>query len=277
MNGRTLTRAVSMLLPEPWDKNAALSAKRSAWDEYQSMLTESWEGPAAIAFSDGSVLGAVVDRNGLRPARYCITSDDRLILSSEAGALDLDPASILVSGILGPGQMLLADPATGRVLFDDEIKDALANEQPYRSWIDAETLTLDDLLEGATPDAQAPCDEDVALWERQAVHGLFFDDIEEAIIPMAEKGAMPLASMGDDAPLACPLVAAPALLRLLQPAVRPGDEPAHRRLARILHHLHPSVFGQPRKPAGGRARQLPAGEAGYAASDRRHLQRPGNP
>ena len=203
MNGRTLTRAVSMLLPEPWDKNAALSAKRSAWDEYQSMLTESWEGPAAIAFSDGSVLGAVVDRNGLRPARYCITSDDRFILSSEAGALDLDPASILVSGILGPGQMLLADPATGRVLFDDEIKDALANEQPYRSWIDAETLTLDDLLEGATPDAQAPCDEDVALWERQAVHGLFFDDIEEAIIPMAEKGAMPLASMGDDAPLAC--------------------------------------------------------------------------
>lgn len=98
------------------------------------MLTEAWEGPAAIAFSDGTMLGAVIDRNGLRPARYCVTSDDRLILSSEAGALDIDPAKILVSGSLGPGQMLMVDPEQGRVLYDDEIRDELANEKPYREW-----------------------------------------------------------------------------------------------------------------------------------------------
>ena len=100
MNGRSLPRAVSMLLPEPWDKNPALSKKRSAWGEYQSMLTEAWEGPAAIAFSDGRIMGAVLDRNGLRPARYYITSDDRLILSSETGTLDIDPSKILNAGSL---------------------------------------------------------------------------------------------------------------------------------------------------------------------------------
>lgn len=236
MNGRTLPRAVSMLLPEPWDKNPALSQKRSAWGEYQSMLTEAWEGPAAISFTDGHIMGAVLDRNGLRPARYYVTADDRLILSSEAGTLDVDPSKILVAGSLGPGQMLLVDPDEGRVLFNDEIKNHLANEAPYLEWINAETLTLDSLVAGAnestarvasqsnaqpgtqsnalhdpldaqasgcdgTPDA--PRDAHLSLSSRQAIHGYFFDDIEEAIIPMAEKGKAPLASMGADTPLAC--------------------------------------------------------------------------
>ena len=130
MNGRSLARAVSMVLPEPWDKNDNLTGKRRAWDEYQSMLTEAWDGPAAIAFSDGRVTGAAIDRNGLRPARYYVTSDDRLILSSEVGVLDVDPATVLIAGSLGPGQMLLVDPDQGRVLFDNEIKDAFANEKP---------------------------------------------------------------------------------------------------------------------------------------------------
>lgn len=203
MNGRSLARAVSMVLPEPWDNNANLSAKRRAWGEYQSMLTEAWDGPAAIAFSDGNVTGAVIDRNGLRPARYYVTSDDRLVLSSEVGVLDVDPASILISGSLGPGQMLLVDPAQGRVLFDDEVKDAFANEKPYRSWIDGETIALDALA------AEEPvaCSIDVAgglsLVQQQARHGYCFDDVEEAIVPMAQKGASPLASMGADIPLAC--------------------------------------------------------------------------
>lgn len=203
MNGRSLPRAVSMLLPEPWDKNPALSHKRSAWGEYQSMLTEAWEGPAAIAFTDGHIMGAVLDRNGLRPARYYVTSDDRLILSSEAGTLDVDPSKILIAGSLGPGQMLIVDPDEGRVLFNDEIKDGLANEAPYLDWITSETRTLDSLLAGASePNADAP-DTDLPLSNRQAVHGYFFDDVEEAIIPMAEKAKAPLASMGADAPLAC--------------------------------------------------------------------------
>lgn len=203
MNGRSLMRAVSMLLPEPWDKNEVLTSKRSAWDQYQSMLTEAWEGPAAIAFSDGTMLGAVIDRNGLRPARYCVTSDDRLILSSEAGALDIDPAKILVSGSLGPGQMLMVDPEQGRVLYDDEIRDELANEKPYREWIKSETLALSSLIEGAEASTLTVDDEDLSLTERQAVHGFCFEDIEEAIIPMADIGAVPLASMGEDTPLAC--------------------------------------------------------------------------
>ena len=203
MNGRKLARAVSMVLPEPWDNNSNLSDKRRAWGAYQSMLTEAWDGPAAIAFSDGHVTGATIDRNGLRPARYCITSDDRLILSSEVGVLDVDPSSVLIAGSLGPGQMMLVDPDQGRVLFDDEIKDGFANEKPYRSWIDAEMLTLDELVDGSGAHAATYPDADIPLHERQAQHGYFFDDIEEAIIPMAENGAAPLASMGVDVPLAC--------------------------------------------------------------------------
>ena len=216
MNGRSLERAVSMVLPEPWDNNDNLSDKRRAWDAYQSMLTEAWEGPAAIAFSNGLVTGAVIDRNGLRPARYFVTSDDRLILSSEVGVLDVDPSTVLISGSLGPGQMLLVDPDQGRVLFDDEIKDGFANEKPYRSWIDAEMLMLDELVDESEnvslthfpeneSEIRSPTHPDtgVPLHERQAQHGYFFDDIEDAVIPMAETGAAPLASMGVDSPLAC--------------------------------------------------------------------------
>ena len=208
MNGRSLPRAVSMVLPEPWDNNGNLSEKRRAWDAYQSMLTEAWEGPAAVAFSDGRVTGATIDRNGLRPARYYVTSDDRLILSSEVGVLDVDPASVLIAGSLGPGQMLLVDPEQGRVLFDDEIKDAFANEKPYRSWIDSEMIALDELVGEAVEQASSTSapqgvDAGISLAERQAQHGYFFDDVEDAVIPMAETGKAPLASMGADVPLAC--------------------------------------------------------------------------
>ena len=201
MNGRSLPRAVTMMLPEPWDKNEALPEKRRAWDAYQSMLMEAWDGPAAIAFSDGHVMGAALDRNGLRPARYYVTNDDRLILSSEIGALDVDPAMVLVSGSLGPGQMLLVDPDKDRVLFDDEIKDAFANEKPYRTWVESGLLTLGDLAEGTPCAKDEPRDGAVGLPLRQALHGFFFDDVEEAIIPMANKGSAPLASMGADVPL----------------------------------------------------------------------------
>ena len=209
MNGRSLARAVSMVLPEPWDKNGNLSDKRRAWDAYQSMLTEAWDGPAAIAFSDGRVTGATIDRNGLRPARYYVTSDDRLILSSEVGVLDVDPSTVLIAGSLGPGQMLLVDPSQGRVLFDDEIKDGFANEKPYRSWIDAEMLTLAELVDesqaaaGKELDLAPQADAGIPLHERQAQHGYYFDDVEDAVVPMARDGAAPLASMGADAPLAC--------------------------------------------------------------------------
>ena len=208
MNGRSLPRAVSLVLPEPWDHNEALGEKRRAWDAYQSMLMEAWDGPAAVAFSDGRVTGAALDRNGLRPARYYVTTDDRLILASEVGVLDVDPDEILVAGSLGPGQMLLVDPDAGRVLLDDEIKDAFSNEKPYRAWIEGGMVELDRLAAEFDADSAAQAvadgrDTGLALATRQASHGMFFDDIAEAIEPMAQKGAAPLASMGFDVPLAC--------------------------------------------------------------------------
>ncbi|MDY3970132.1 MAG: glutamate synthase central domain-containing protein [Atopobiaceae bacterium] len=201
MNGRSLPRAVSMLLPEPWDKNPSLSEKRRAYDSYQSMLMESWDGPAAIAFTDGIVTGAALDRNGLRPARYYVTRDDRLILTSEVGALRCDPEEVLQTGSLGPGQMLLVDPAKGRVLWDDEIKEAFANQKPYRDWAAAETIDVEG-LKPADSDPFEQHDAKVPLVTRLARHGYHFDDVEEAILPMAQKGAAPLASMGADIPLA---------------------------------------------------------------------------
>ncbi len=201
MNGKSLPRAVSMLMPEPWDKNPHLSQKRRAFDEYQSMLMEPWDGPAAIAFSDGVVMGAALDRNGLRPARYYVTHDDRLILSSEVGALRCDPKDVQESGSLGPGQMLLVDPQVGHILWDSEIKEYYANEHPYRDWISAETLHLDD-LSSAENDPFEQTDAQVPLTQRLARHGYHFDDVEEALVPMAETGNAPLASMGADIPLA---------------------------------------------------------------------------
>ncbi len=203
MNGRSLPRAVTMVIPEPWDHNTALSDKRRAWDAYQSMLTEAWDGPAAIAFSDGRITGAALDRNGLRPARYFITNDDRLLLSSEVGVLDVDPADVLISGSLGPGEMLVVDPERDRVLMNDEIKDAFANEKPYREWVEEGMLTIDDLVERGSGPVSKPQPDANELAAQQALYGYSYEDISEAIAPMAEQGKSPLASMGADVPLAC--------------------------------------------------------------------------
>ena len=200
MNGRPLTRAVSLLLPEPWDHNAILSEARRAYDAYQSMLMEPWDGPAAIAFTDGRTLGAALDRNGLRPARYYVTRDDRFLLSSEVGTIEIDSANVLTAGCLGPGEMLEVDFAQGRVKYNDEIRRALAMQKPYRDWIAEETLDVEDLDAAKT---EAPCeDADVPEVVRMARLGYHWDDVDEAVRPMAQAGKVPLASMGIDAPLA---------------------------------------------------------------------------
>ena len=202
MNGRPLDRAVTMMIPEPWDNNDRIDEKRRAYDAYQSMLMEPWDGPAAIAFTDGRMLGAALDRNGLRPARYYVTRKDWLILSSEVGTIDVDPEDILQAGCLGPGEMLEVDPDQGRVIWNDEIRNRYANEKPYRDWLDEEMLSVDDL---PLPEAAPAAEEDagVSFTRRMAKLGYHFDDIQELIRPMANKGSIPLASMGTDAPLAC--------------------------------------------------------------------------
>ena len=201
MNGRPLSRAVTMLLPEPWDKNDTLTEERRAYDAYQSMLMEPWDGPAAIAFTDGQRLGAALDRNGLRPARYYVTRDDRFLLSSEVGTIDVGPENILAAGCLGPGEMLEVDFAQGRVVYNDELRRRFAKEKPYRDWIAEETIDLADLEPGNAPTPHE--DADVAGVVAAAKLGHHFDDVEEVIRPMALTGATPLASMGIDAPLAC--------------------------------------------------------------------------
>ncbi|MBM6779186.1 glutamate synthase large subunit [Collinsella tanakaei] len=199
MNGRPLTRAVSLLMPEPWDHNSELSPARRAYDAYQSMLMEPWDGPAAIAFTDGRTLGAALDRNGLRPARYVVTRDDRFLLCSEVGALEIDPANVLTSGCLGPGEMLEVDMASARVRYNDEIRNGFAKLKPFADWIADETLSLADLDDAAQDEA----DEMPTHPADDLKYGYHWDDIQEVLRPMAATGATPLASMGIDAPLAC--------------------------------------------------------------------------
>ena len=203
MNGRPLDRAVTMMIPEPWDNNDRIDEKRRAYDAYQSMLMEPWDGPAAIAFTDGRMLGAALDRNGLRPARYYVTRKDWLILSSEVGTIDVDPEDILQAGCLGPGEMLEVDPDQGRVIWNDEIRNRYANEKPYRDWLGEEMLSVDDLPLPEPAALAAEEDAGVSFTRRMAKLGYHFDDIQELIRPMANKGSIPLASMGTDAPLAC--------------------------------------------------------------------------
>ena len=196
MNGRDLARSMTLMIPEPWERNESLSDARRCYDAYQSMLMEPWDGPAAIAFSDGVRMGAVLDRNGLRPARYYVTRDNRLILSSEVGAIDVDPTTILQAGCLGPGEMLVVDPAEGRVIWNEELRDGYAAQKPFRSWLDAETIDVADLPVPVS--GQAPRDAQAPLAERLALHGYHFDDVEEVVRPMAATGSVPLASMGTD-------------------------------------------------------------------------------
>ena len=145
MNGMPLPLAVMIMLPEPWSNDRAMNQTKKDFYQYYATMMEPWDGPAAIAYSDGRTLGASLDRNGLRPARYYITHDQRLLLSSEVGTLDIDPADILEAGCLGPGEMLLVQPDEGRVLWNDEIRNDLAAQKPFRRWIGDETLTLEDL------------------------------------------------------------------------------------------------------------------------------------
>ena len=254
-----------MLLPEPWDNNGALSPERRAYDAYQSMLMEPWDGPAAIAFTDGRTLGAALDRNGLRPARYYVTRDDRFLLSSEVGTIDVDPEDILATGCLGPGEMLEVDFARGRIIYNDELRRRYAKEKPYRDWIAEETLELADLADGSPlprEDAEVPA----ALSAAKLGH--HFDDVEEIVRPMATTGKTPLASMGIDAPLACLSTKTRSFFDYFYELFRPGHQPAYRRPARELRHLHHPLPRQPRQPARGRARGVPSRPAAPTAPDR---------
>ncbi|MGD9597761.1 MAG: glutamate synthase large subunit [Steroidobacteraceae bacterium] len=196
--GRPLAHAVMMMIPEPWSNHEGMDDARRAFYQYHTSLMEPWDGPASIAFTDGVQIGAVLDRNGLRPSRYYVTRDDLVIMASEAGVLDIEPERIVRKGRLQPGRMFLVDTAQGRIIEDEEIKHEIVTGRPYRQWLDEHLVHLKSLP--AAPEVPAP-DHDTLL-QRQAAFGYTFEDLRILIDPMARSGVEAVGSMGNDTPLA---------------------------------------------------------------------------
>src|ERR1039457_4133991 len=197
--GRSLPHAMAMLIPEAWAGNPHMKAEKRAFYEYHACLMEPWDGPAAIAFTDGRVIGAILDRNGLRPGRYVVTHDDHVIMASEAGVLDIEPEQVKMKGRLQPGKMFLVDTVEGRIVPDKEIKQRLASRQPYAQWVKDNQITIDQLP--APTRMHHPAAE--TLLRRQRAFGYSDEDLRMILGPMASKGEEPVGSMGTDTPLAC--------------------------------------------------------------------------
>jgi glutamate synthase (NADPH/NADH) large chain len=197
MAGRTLPHAVLTMIPEAWENASGMDPARRDFYAFHASLMEPWDGPACVTFTDGTLIGAVLDRNGLRPGRWWRTSDDLVVLASEAGVLEIDPALVVAKGRLQPGKMFLVDTASGRIVSDDEVKDGLAAQQPYGQWLGREMISLEDLPDGEH--IQYP-HESVA--RRQQVFGYTEEDLHLLIAPMARTGGEALGSMGTDTPLA---------------------------------------------------------------------------
>lgn len=199
MSGMELPLAIMITIPEPWDNNETISKAKRDFYQYYATMMEPWDGPASILFSDGDIMGAVLDRNGLRPSRYYITKEGCLILSSEVGALEIDPADVLVKERLRPGKMLLVDTVQGRVIDDDELKESYAARQPYGEWLDSNLVKLSDLK---IPNMKV---DDHAYDERKRLmkaFGYTYEDVMTGILPMAKTGAESISAMGTDSPLA---------------------------------------------------------------------------
>ena len=198
LSGRSLPHAVMMMIPEPWSGHESMSEEKKAFYEYHSCLIEPWDGPASIAFTDGVKIGAVLDRNGLRPSRYYVTKDDQVIMASEVGVLDIAPERVLQKGRLQPGRMFLVDTELGRIVADEEIKQTIATERPYRVWLKESLVDLEDLPEPSH--VHQPDHATVLL--RQQAFGYTFEDLRVLLAPMAKDAVQPLGSMGTDTPLA---------------------------------------------------------------------------
>jgi len=225
LTGRSLPRAMSMLIPEPWAGHESMSDEKKAYYEYQACLMEPWDGPASMAFTDGTLIGAVLDRNGLRPSRYWVTKSGMVIMASEAGVLSIPPGEIESKGRLRPGRMFLVDTEEGRITSDEEIKESLASRHPYRQWLDENQVTLDSLAHSSADcSAAAPSNGQPtaahtqpspitaqhltnghggdALLRLQRAFGYTLEDLRIIMLPMAVDGYEPVGSMGNDTPLA---------------------------------------------------------------------------
>ena len=198
LSGRSLPHSVMMMIPEPWELHETMPDDKRAFYEFHSCLMEPWDGPASIAFTDGSVIGAILDRNGLRPSRYWVTKDGFVIMASEAGVLPVEASNIAEKGRLQPGKMFLVDTVQGRIIDDEEVKADIVREHPYREWLNTNHVLLADLPE--PPHEHLPDHE--TILERQLAFGYTYEDQRVILAPMARDGVQPLGSMGTDTPLA---------------------------------------------------------------------------
>ena len=199
-SGRTLPHSVSMMIPEAWEKHESMSEEKKAFYRFHSCLLEPWDGPASIAFTDGRRIGAVLDRNGLRPSRYSVTKDGLVIMASETGVLDIDPADVRMKERLQPGRMFFVDLQDQRIIDDEEVKHSVAGRQPYALWLKENIVELDDL---PSPSGVERPLEGEALARSHKQFGYTREDMHTLLVPMAVNGQEPIGSMGTDTPLAC--------------------------------------------------------------------------
>jgi len=199
LTGRSLPHVMMMLIPEAWDGDDMMDPVKKAFYEFHASMMEPWDGPASISFTDGKIIGATLDRNGLRPSRYCVTNDDRVIMASETGALPVDPSIIIEKGRLQPGKMFVVDMEQGRIISDDELKSTICSQKPYGDWLNKYKIRLEELPEPRVMFTHLESDQ---IFKYQKVFGYTTEDLEEIIAPMALDGKEPIGSMGTDVPLA---------------------------------------------------------------------------
>lgn len=198
LSGRSLPHCAIMMVPEPWNNHETMSDDLKAFYEFHNILMEPWDGPAAMAFTDGKIVAATLDRNGLRPSRYYVTKDGLVILASEAGVLDIPAENIIIKERLRPGRMLIIDTEQGRIITDDEIKKSISSKNPYKEWLEKNMLNIDQLPE--TQEGKA--DRQPNLEQAQKMYGYTYEELNELLIPMAKDGLEPIGAMGTDIPLA---------------------------------------------------------------------------
>jgi len=199
LSGRSLPHVMMMLIPEAWDGNELMDPVKKAFYEFHAAFMEPWDGPASISFTDGKIIGATLDRNGLRPSRYCVTNDDRVIMASETGVLPLDPSTIIEKGRLQPGKMFVVDMEAGKIISDTDLKQNICAQEPYADWLNKYKIRLEELPE---PRIQFTHLEHDQIFKYQKAFGYTKEDLENIITPMATDGKEPIGSMGTDTPLA---------------------------------------------------------------------------
>ncbi len=236
LSGRSLPHVMMMLIPEAWQNDPRMSKEKRDFYEFHSAMMEPWDGPASVCFTDGELVGATLDRNGLRPSRYCVTDDDMLIMASETGALDVDHAKVKLRGRLQPGKMFIADLKQGRIISDEEIKHSVVSKQPYGEWLEQNMTYLDDLP--SIPDLELKDPDQKSVLKRQKAFGFTHEDLEVILKPMAETGKEAMGSMGADNPLAVlsdrPVLLSHYFKQLFAQVTNPPIDPIRERIVMDL-------------------------------------------